>query len=71
MPENMNINIKEQKTKSEGWVSFPRYIASLFREGVINLAERNLYLWARLNANPYGIYSTSIDQLAFDVFSGK
>lgn len=67
----MNINIKEKKYKSEGWVNFPRYITSLFREGIINLAERNLYVWARLNANPYGIYSTSIEQLAFDVFNGK
>lgn len=57
--------------KLENYVIFPRRIAADYRNRVITLDELVVYMWLRLNANPYGISTTSLSNLSDDLFSGR
>lgn len=62
----------DKDIKLINWVAFPRKIISDFRNGVITLSEMQVYNWLRLNANPYGIATTSLIDISIDLFkSGK
>ena len=70
-PTRQNDNEYTMEQKLENWVAFPRKITSDFREGKITHAEMDVYNWLRLNANPYGIATTSFSDLVQDLFRGK
>jgi hypothetical protein len=57
--------------KLENYVLFRREITSDFREGKISRDEFLIYCWLRLNANPYGIVSISLNDINDDLFYGK
>jgi hypothetical protein len=52
------------------FVIFPKRIASDFRNGDISPNQWKLYMWLRLNMNPYGITTTSISSIREDIFKG-
>jgi hypothetical protein len=60
----------DKDIKLINWVAFPRKITSDFRNGVITLSEMQVYNWLRLNANPYGIATTSLPDISIDLFIG-
>ena len=55
----------------KNYVVVPRQIAADYRNGVINRAELNVYLWMRINANPYGIAYMSLETVAEDVLGSS
>lgn len=59
------------ETELKNYVVVPRDIASDYRNGRINRAELNAYLWMRINANPYGIAYMSLETVAEDVFGSS
>ena len=50
----MNMT-QEKELKPEPYITIPRYIKSELRNRKITHREYELYLWIRLDANPYGI----------------
>lgn len=50
------------------FVIFPKYITSDFKNGKLSPNEWKLYMWLRLNMNPYGITSTAISAIKDDIF---
>ncbi|MBK6545802.1 MAG: hypothetical protein IPG12_11095 [Saprospiraceae bacterium] len=63
--------MNNQENKLTNWIPFPRKISSDFRNGVITLSEMQVYNWLRLNANPYGITTTSLSDISIDLFKGR
>lgn len=61
----------DTRIKLENWVPFPRRIATDFRNGIITLNEMLVYIWLRLNANPFGISTTSLIGISEDLFESK
>ena len=59
------------KKEIKPYVTIPRYIASDFRGGKLTPRELSLYLWIRINANPYGISIVSLPELMEEPFKGK
>lgn len=57
--------------KLENWVAFPRKIASDYRNGIITRDEYFIYSWLRLNADIFGVSTTSLDNLSNDVLRKK
>lgn len=57
--------------KLENFVIFQRKLAADYRNRIITLDEFNVYVWLRLNANPYGISVTSLSSLSDDLFRAK
>ncbi len=50
------------------FVVFPKYIASDFKSGKLTPNEWKLYMWLRLNMNPYGITSAGVSLIRDDIF---
>lgn len=69
----MNSNDNENGINKglKNFVPFSREIASDFRSGLIKRDELIIYFWLRLNANPYGISTTSFSDIANDVLKSK
>lgn len=55
----------------ENWVPFPRKIANDYRNGIITRDEYFIYSWLRLNADAFGVSTTSLDNLSNDVLRKK
>lgn len=53
--------------KLKPFIPIPRSVAREFKDGVINRNELMLYLWMRINADPYGNYTASIPALRDDI----
>jgi len=63
--------MNNEESKLSNWIPFPRKISADFRNGVITLCEMQVYNWLRLNANPYGITTTSLIDISTDLFKGR
>lgn len=59
---------KDNKLKP--FITIPRSIANDFKAGAMTFNELVLYLWMRINADPYGKYTASIPALKDDIFKG-
>lgn len=59
------------ETGLRNYVVVPRQVAADYRNGLINRAELNAYLWMRINANPYGIAYMSLETVAEDVLGSS
>ncbi|MGB2580624.1 MAG: hypothetical protein WBC83_02920 [Minisyncoccia bacterium] len=57
--------------KLENYVIFQRKISADYRNRIITLDEFSVYVWLRLNANPYGISVTSLSSLSDDLFRAQ
>lgn len=55
----------------KNYVVVPRVVAADYRNGRINRAELQTYLWMRINGNPYGIAYMSLETVAEDVFGSS
>lgn len=55
----------------QDYVIMPRQIARDYRNGILRRADREVYVWMRINANPYGIAVVTLDSIAQDVFGGS
>ena len=55
----------------KNYVVVPRVVAADYRNGRINRAELQTYLWMRINGNPYGIAHMSLETIAEDVFGSS
>jgi hypothetical protein len=55
----------------KNYVVVPRSVAADYRNGRINRAELQTYLWMRINGNPYGIAHMSLETVAEDVFGSS
>jgi hypothetical protein len=53
--------------KIEPYITIPRYIVDDVRDGKITYREYELYVWIRLQANPYGISTTSTESIRSDL----
>lgn len=53
------------------YVVVPREIATAYRQRLINRPERDVYLWMRVNANPYGIAIMTLEGIAEDVLGSS
>lgn len=60
----MTMTQEEEKPYNQ----VPRYIASDFRAGRISRNALFIYLWLRTNADPYGVVTTSSENLRADLF---
>ena len=52
--------------KSEDWVPFQRKIARDYRNRIITRDELSVFFWLRINANSFGISTTSLSDLSDD-----
>ncbi len=57
--------------KLTNFVTFPRKITGEYRNGSLTKDELFVYMWVRLNANPYGIAITSFSDIKNDLFKGR
>jgi len=64
----MKMTTMEMKNKIEPFVTFPRSLASDFRNGKLKPKELLLYFWLRLNANMYGIAVVNLSAVREDIF---
>lgn len=55
----------------KNFVIVPRKVASDYRNGLLSRSELFIYLWLRINANPYGIASISFENIADDVLGSS
>lgn len=53
------------------WNNSVYYIEELYRAGVITSRQRLVYISLRSQCNPYGICTTSVDDIIADVFANK
>jgi hypothetical protein len=60
-----------EEQEMSNFVILPRRIASDYRDGILTIAERNLYLWIRILGNPYGIAHVDMDNLAKESFNSS
>lgn len=56
------------KHELKNFVIVMRDIAQAYRDHRLSRAERDVYLWMRINANPYGFYVVSLESISLDVF---
>ncbi|MEI7810234.1 MAG: hypothetical protein WCI41_01605 [bacterium] len=51
----------------ENFILTPRYLTDMLRNGKISVVEYLVLSWIRNNADPYGVTTTSLDDLANDL----
>lgn len=60
-----------QEEIEKSWVPFPRKIANDYRNRIITRDEYFVYSWLRLNANSFGVSTTSLSDLSNDLLRKK
>ena len=50
------------------YITIPRKVASDYRNRLLSRHERDVYVWIRMIANPYGIATIDLESLAADCF---
>jgi len=61
------MTMTQEKQKVEPFISIPRYIVDDLRDGEINHRQYEVYIWVRLQANPYGIATVSTESILADL----
>jgi hypothetical protein len=56
------------KDELRPYTATPRFIAEDVRSGKMTSSEWRVYQWLRINANPYGISTTSISSIRDDIY---
>jgi hypothetical protein len=52
----------------ESFITIPRKVASDYRNRLLTRQERDVYVWLRMIANPYGIATVEFESIAADCF---
>lgn len=60
-----------EEQEMSNYVILPRSVARDYRNGLLTIAERNLYFWLRISGNPHGIAHVDMDNLAKESFNNS